>query len=229
MNRILTALAGVLVGAALAYWVVSSQMRQVTVGKLDPSEDPSNAFVPPEKIHPVTADMVTATAKMAHAQAPDFALPSDDGKTYALKDLAAKHPVLLFFIVDSCPCCVTARPYIDRIQATYKDVLTVVGVINADARTAGQWARNNSAKFPLLLDPKLNTIHAYKAKRGTYMALIAPGGAIDKVFPGYSQRLVTDLGARVARLAGIAPRTIEVADLPVKDTTGCEFDMVGKG
>jgi peroxiredoxin len=172
--------------------------------------------------------MVSATAKMANAQAPDFTLPGEDGKTYALKDLASKRPVLLFFIVDSCPCCVTARPYIDRIQNTYKDVLTVVGVINANASIAGQWARNNSAKFPLLLDPKLQTIHAYKAKRGTYMALIAPGGTIEKVFPGYSQRLVTDLGARVVRMAGVAPRTIEVADLPKTDTTGCEFDMVGK-
>ena len=225
MNRFVLAFIAVVAGLLLGFWIVSSQTAAMAKRKhVDPSEDPTNAIVGPEKIHPVTQDLASAAAKLARSQAPDFNLQGDDGKSYSLKDLARTKPVLLFFIVDSCPCCVTARPYIDRVQNAYKDSVTVLGVINADGPTAKTWARNNSANFPLLLDPSKDTIHAYHAKRGTYMALVAPGGTIDKVFPGYSQGLIKDLGERIANLAGVQPRHIEVADLPKQDTTGCEFD-----
>ena len=225
MNRFMLGAVGVALGVALGYWIVASQSAGMAKRKLDPAEDPRNAIVPPEKIHPVTADMVSATEKLTKTKAPDFTLPADDGKTYNLEDLARTKPVLLFFIVDSCPCCVTARPYIDRVQNAYRGSLTVLGVINADASVARLWARNNSASFPLLLDPSKEQLHAYNAKRGTYMALIAPGGRIEKVFPGYSQSLIKELGDRIALLAGVPVRPIEVADLPVKATTGCEFDL----
>ena len=35
--------------------------------------------------------------------APDFALPASDGKTYALKDLAGRNVVLVFYCMNNTP------------------------------------------------------------------------------------------------------------------------------
>jgi peroxiredoxin len=225
MKRFVIAFVAAGVGAALGVWAVSSRQPTSNRQQLDPSEDPRNAIVGPEKIHPVTADMVRATAKLAKQEAPDFALIGDDGRTYRLRELARTKPVVLFFIVNLCPCCVTARPYIGRVNKAYQGAATFLGVIDGDAKTAKLWARNNAPGFPILADPKLGTIRSYHAKRGTYMTLIAPGGTIDKVYPGYSQSLVTELGRRIAALAGTPEKTIEVADLPKEATTGCPFNV----
>jgi peroxiredoxin len=223
MNRILLAVAAVAIGGGLAYWLVTSQMAAMDE-PLNPAEDPRNAVVSPSKIHPVTGQMSTKAAALAETRAPDFALKDERGGSYTLQEMARTKPVLLYFIVDTCPCCVTAQPAVERVREAYEGVLTVAGVINADATVAAKWAKNNGAKFPILLDPTKATIHAYKAERGTYMALIAPGGNIQKVYPGYSQTLVKDLVARIAQLARVPAKSVQVDDLPTDDTTGCEFD-----
>lgn len=40
---------------------------------------------------------------MIGTQAPDFSLPANDGKTYALKDLKGKGVVLVFYCANDTP------------------------------------------------------------------------------------------------------------------------------
>jgi peroxiredoxin len=223
MNRILLAVAAIAIGGGLAYWLVTTQMSAKD-RPLHPSEDPRNAIVSPSKIHPVSDQMSAKAEALTQTPAPEFTLKDERGVSHSLREMAETKPVLLYFIVDTCPCCVTAQPYIDRVRQTYEGDLIMVGVINAEAGVAAKWAKDNNAKFPILLDPTKATVHAYKAERGTYMTLVAPGGKIDKAFPGYSQSLVTELGERIARLSGVPVKPIKVADLPKEATTGCEFD-----
>src|SRR5206468_10657313 len=55
------------------------------------------------------------------AQAPDFALPAVDGRTYRLKDFTAAKVLVVIFTCNHCP---TAQAYEDRIikmHANYQD------------------------------------------------------------------------------------------------------------
>jgi len=40
---------------------------------------------------------------MIGQRAPDFALPASDGRTYALKELAGKKIVLVFYVINNTP------------------------------------------------------------------------------------------------------------------------------
>ena len=40
---------------------------------------------------------------MIGQRAPDFSLPASDGRTYALKDLAGRTVVLIFYVINDTP------------------------------------------------------------------------------------------------------------------------------
>ena len=55
-----------------------------------------------------------ATLK-AGTSAPDFTLPTIDGKKFSLRDALARGPVLAAFFKVSCPTCQYAFPFLERI------------------------------------------------------------------------------------------------------------------
>jgi len=162
---------------------------------------------------------------VAGRPAPAFSLPDTTGKLTTLKTAGAGKPLLVYFINDGCPCCVTAEPLVERIAKTYAGAVQVIGVINANAARGTAWQKANGLTFPLLLDPKMATIQAYGALNGVYMAVVAPNGQLDHLYPGYSQDGLRELSARLAKLAGIPTREFDVQDAPTKPTSGCAFEF----
>ena len=55
------------------------------------------------------------------------------------------------------------------------------------------------------------------------MVLLTPGGVIDGFWPGCSADTMRQLGRRVARLAGVEERPLDVSVMPASLTTGCPF------
>jgi hypothetical protein len=53
--------------------------------------------------------------------------------------------------------------------------------------------------------------------------VIAKGGAIDQLYPGYSEPMLAEVSQRLARLAGAKPRTIDASGAPDDLYTGCPF------
>ncbi len=173
--------------------------------------------------HPVTAEQQAAADEIHDKIAPDFTLPGEDGSSYSLGSLTKEKALMIFFVEKNCPCCLGAKYFVDRMQELYKDHLTTVAIINADRAEAGKWKQATMAEFPILLDPGLEVIKKYQATRGVYTTLVAPGGRIAAAYPGYGKQMLKDLGAEIAKLAGIEPRPYEAMAAPDELTSGCSF------
>lgn len=190
------------------------------------SVDPASAIVDPAAVHPVDAAMQADADRMAGQPTPDFSLPATDGRTWTPDDLVADgRPALVYFINSDCPCCVDAGPYVERLHQAYGDVARVVGLIDADAEKSAAWAKANGMTFPLIQDPGLATIESFGARSGVYIAIVAPDGKINRLYPGYSQTLLGEMGGRLAELAGATPKPFDVTGAPERPTSGCAFEF----
>ena len=94
---------------------------------------------------------------------------------------------------------------------------------NAEPPVAKAWANAVRPDFPILCDPGMTTIRDYKAVSGVYTTLLAPGGRIVKAYPGYSQAMLSEMGRKIERLAGIEARELKVSDAPKEMLAGCAW------
>lgn len=171
----------------------------------------------------MTAAMAAATRELGGKPAPDFSGQDLSGKSCSLASLTKDKPLVLFFVELQCPCCKGAKPYIDRIKDYYGDVCNVVGVIDAKPDMAKLWSQAVVPEFDVIPDPDMSIVRAYKADRGTYTTLIAPGGRIVKAYPGYCQDMLRDITDKISKMAGVKPRPMPLAPAPKTMTSGCIF------
>ena len=69
------------------------------------------------------------------AQAPDFNLPSVDGKTYSLKDFSSAKVLMIVFTCNQCPTAQAYESRIAKFQADYKDKgVTLVAISPNDPK-----------------------------------------------------------------------------------------------
>jgi len=128
--------------------------------------------------------------------APDFRLPADDGKTYALRDLRGKKVLLYFYPKDDTPGCTKeACSFRDNLSRVRSKGAIVLGVSKDDLESHAKFREKYSLSFPLLSDPEGKVLSAYgvwKEKNlygKTFMGIerttfvIDEGGRIQKVFP----------------------------------------------
>jgi len=128
--------------------------------------------------------------------APDFRLPADDGKTYALKDLRGRKVVLYFYPKDDTPGCTKeACSFRDNLSRVQSKGAIVLGVSKDDLASHAKFREKYSLSFPLLSDPEGKVLTAYgvwKEKNlygKTFMGIerttfvIDERGRIQKVFP----------------------------------------------
>ena len=79
-------------------------------------------------------------------------------------------PVILVFIMKSCPCSTTAQPFFNTLWQAYQEKARFLGVIDSDMTEAKAWQMANKVPFPLLPDPKESVIGSYKAEHSAYSA-----------------------------------------------------------
>jgi peroxiredoxin Q/BCP len=124
----------------------------------------------------------------AGSPAPGFSLPSQDGKTYNLKDYKGKWVVLYFYPKDDTPGCTKeACSFRDSNDKYAKLGIQVFGVSVDDVKSHGEFAKKFNLNFPLLADTDKKVSTAYNAfsngrnaDRFTY--LIKPDQTIGHVF-----------------------------------------------
>src|SRR5712692_10923463 len=93
-----------------------------------------------------------ATLK-AGTSAPDFTLPTIEGKKFSLRDALARGPVLAAFFKVSCPTCQYAFPYLERLHKAHGDKkIIVVGISQNDQRDTAAFLKEYGVTFPTLLD-----------------------------------------------------------------------------
>ena len=69
--------------------------------------------------------------------APDFTLPTVEGKKVSLHSVLAKGPVVLVFFKINCPVCQYAIPYVDRVKGSPR--LQVYAVTQDDAESTAEF------------------------------------------------------------------------------------------
>jgi peroxiredoxin len=93
--------------------------------------------------------------------APRFSLRGIDDKIYVLNQHDARLTLVVFFKT-TCPTCMLAFPYIEKIQRAYRDAGLAVWGISQDARAASaEFAREYGATFAILTDADLRVSRVY--------------------------------------------------------------------
>ena len=134
--------------------------------------------------------------------APDFSLPTVDGKQVSLNEVLKKGPVLLAFFKVSCPVCQYAFPFFERVSQLHRsDNVTVLGVSQDNRTNTKTFLQEYGVTFPVAIDDDTNS-YAVSARYGLTnvptVFLIAPSGEIEVSCVGWSKRDVEAINQRLA-------------------------------
>ena len=88
---------------------------------------------------------------------------------------------------------------------------------------ADRWTAEHGTPYPILLDPDLKLVRAFDVWNSAYVAVLAPGGRVEALWPGYSADMLQQLSAQLAGLAGMPEAPIDTADAPDLLYSGCPF------
>jgi peroxiredoxin len=126
------------------------------------------------------------------ASAPDFSLPSIDGKTVRLSSyLDGKHVVLLDFWSTTCDPCMVEMPHLVELYKAKQDQGFVVLAISLDGPESraqvSSTVHDKDMVFPVLLDEETTVVARYNPKREMpFSVLIGKNGSILQKRGGYT-------------------------------------------
>jgi methylamine dehydrogenase accessory protein MauD len=106
-------------------------------------------------------------------KAPDFTLPSVNGKEVSLHDFAGRK-VLLVFTQAGCGPCRSVVPELNRLGSAEQ----VVVVNNGDLEATRQWSADVAARFPVLAQEKFSISKKYEVFATPFAFLIDEKGDI---------------------------------------------------
>ena len=152
--------------------------------------------------------------------APDFTLPTMDGRQFSLKEALSKGPVIAAFFKISCPVCQYAFPFLERI---YKNSgtkgVTIVGISQDNRRDTNAFMKEFGVNFPVLLeDPaSYHTSNAYGLTNVPSIFWIAPDGEVEISSVGWSRPEIEEIYQRISEINGGAAPPLFRAGEEVRD------------
>ncbi len=153
--------------------------------------------------------------------APDFTLPTLDGKRVTLSHLLERGPVVLAFFKVSCPVCQYAFPLYERMYRANHDAgVAVLGISQNSPSDAKAFAREYGVTFPIAIDNDANRYAVsttYGLTNVPTLFYIAPGGEIEVSSVGWSKRDVDEVNAKLATLRGQKPSVLWSAGESVQE------------
>lgn len=97
-------------------------------------------------------------------KAPAFELPSSEGGTISLRDLAGRYAVIFFYPKDNTPgCTLEAQGFRDAKERIEALGARVLGVSKDSLASHAKFREKHGLNFPLLSDPEGTMIEAYGA------------------------------------------------------------------
>lgn len=150
--------------------------------------------------------------------APDFTLPTMEGKQFSLKDALSRGPVLAAFFKISCPVCQFAFPFLERIyKANGNRNVTIVGISQNDRKDTTAFLKQYGITFPVLLDDA-NTYpvsNAYGLTNVPSIFWIAQDGEIEISSVGWSKNDIEEIHRRAAASStGAKPLFLPAEEVP---------------
>jgi peroxiredoxin len=180
-------------------------------------------LLPSTRLHPVTPAMLAAAEERAGRRVVATSTEGSGGRMNSPAAVAADRPTVLVFLKDGCPCSEAAEPFFHRLHAAYGTRVAFLGVIDGDRSDARGWADRHRTPYPVLADPDRRIIRACGAERSAYVALVAQGGTIERLWPGFSRGMLAELGIRLARISGLPEFPDEFSGAPEELASGCLF------
>ena len=151
-----------------------------------------------------------ATLK-AGTLAPDFTLPTIDGKKFSLRDALARGPVIAAFFKVSCPTCQYAFPFLERIYKTYGNKnVTIVGVSQNEKKETASFIKEYGVTFPVLLDDTRTfpASNAYGLTNVPSIFWIAQDGEIEIASVGWDRQEIEAMSGKAAETTGDRAKSI---------------------
>lgn len=136
------------------------------------------------------ATSCSSLAGTGGAAAPDFSLPSVEGKTVHLSDYLGKSVVLIDFWSTTCDPCMVEMPHLVDLYKANKDRGLVVLAISLDGPESladvNRVVHDKEMIFPVLLDQETTVVARYNPKREMpFSVLIDKSGSIVQKHAGY--------------------------------------------
>jgi peroxiredoxin len=147
-------------------------------------------------------------ALTAGHRAPEFSLPTVDGKTVSLADALKHGPVVLAFFKVSCPVCQYAFPFYERMyQANRNANITIIGISQDKARDTQMFMKEFGVTFTVALDDPKNyaVSNAYGLTNVPTLFYIDPSGEIEISSVSWSKKEVEAVNQKLAELRQQAP------------------------
>jgi peroxiredoxin len=152
--------------------------------------------------------------------APDFTLPTMDGKQFSLRDALARGPVIAAFFKVSCPVCQYAFPFLERIYKAHgNQQVTMVGISQNDKPHTAEFIKEYGLTFPVLLDDA-NTYPVSNAYGLTNVPTIFWIGSDDEIeisSVGWMRKEIEEINRRVGEAQGSMPKPVFLPDESVAD------------
>ena len=140
--------------------------------------------------------------------APSFSLPGIDGQAYTLSENGAPLTLAVFFKT-TCPTCMTAFPYIEKIYQGYKGVgLTVWGISQNDRERSADFAKKYGSTFPILIDADWRVSKQYDPNVVPTSLLIASDGKIIESVVAFDKAGLNRLAETIAARLDAAAQTV---------------------
>lgn len=133
--------------------------------------------------------------------APEFYVPSVEGKRLTLKDLRGEGIVFLYFIKEGDPVNNEAMKMIHKLILAYypNEHAKFFGVINVGENRARSWLAEHNPPYKLLLDPRLELVTKYKIESSPAIVEVDNRGRIVKSWQGYSGYWLKDINGFLSK------------------------------
>jgi peroxiredoxin len=133
------------------------------------------------------------------AAAPPFSLSLLDGTRVDAASLWRARPVVVFFFASYCSRCAAQQRDLAPLVDEYRDIVTFLGVGGKEKPPAVKaWLDEHDVTYPVGLDGGLETWRRYAVRTPPAVILVAPGGKLERGWPGGVSRAV--LADQLSRL-----------------------------
>lgn len=185
--------------------------------------EPDLPSVPGKLIHPVTPEMWKDARLLTNTPSPSFSLKDSKGETRSLDSLTKDRPLLLYFILNDCPCSIDAEPLFLKLHAQHGERVNFLGVVSGSDEQAATWAKEWASPYPIVAAKDKAIIQAFHAKNSAYSVLIAKGGKIVRMWPGYGADMLGEANELMSEESGVEVKKFDPMYAPKKITSGCEL------
>jgi peroxiredoxin len=141
--------------------------------------------------------------------APAFTLSGIDDKLYGLEKDGARLTLAVFFKT-TCPTCMMAWPYVERLYQQFRGTGLAVWGISQDARDVStEFASRHGSTFPILIDRDWRVSREYDPEFVPTLFLIDPNGQIIDTVVAFDKAGLNRLAQTVAARLDVS--AVEIA------------------